>query len=95
MDTVTEKQSVKSLGNVLVWLLALTDLVLCVGIGFFHKTPLGVGFLVLTAAGITISAIGYYDAAKEGLSKPAQNAIGRLFMTIGFALLAAGYLLKG
>ena len=84
---------------VLMTTLAVVDLAFCAYIGFHHRTiPLPTftaGFLLLSAAGITLSWYTYLEAAKEGIAAHAQNAIGRLFMTIGFILLAMGYWLKG
>jgi drug/metabolite transporter (DMT)-like permease len=101
LASAAEKQSggVMTAGFVLMTILAIMDLAFCAYLGFHHRdTPLPTftaAFLLLSAAGITVSWYTYLEAAKEGISAHAQNAIGRLFMTIGFILLAMGYWLKG
>jgi hypothetical protein len=89
---------VKSVGNVLMYLVALVDLGLCalaVVVGMRHQVlSLGFAFMGLAAAGITVGAIRYYLAASaDQMPRKAQDVIGTLFAAVGFAVLAFGYLL--
>lgn len=52
-------------------------------------------FLLIGAAGITVSWFRYFEAYKEGISNKSLSAIVTVYMTVGFMIETLAYALKG
>jgi|SRR5580692_614643 hypothetical protein len=100
MESIAHPQSAKLLtaSNVGVSLLAGAELAWSVWIGLRYRTEIS-GFasifLLIGAAGITVSWFRYFDAYKEGISNKSLSAIVTLYMTVGFMIETLAYALKG
>jgi hypothetical protein len=100
LDSIAEKRSSKAetTAFVAITILATIELAWCAYLGFhFHNNipTFAAAFLLVGAAGITVSWYRYLEAYKEGISNKSLSAVATLFITVGLMLEALAYLLKG
>ena len=100
MKTIAEREigTVLTVWFYLVSAIAAFDLVVCgyLGLHYYATIPrFAAIWLLVVAVGVTVSWYNYLEAFRKGVvSREAQDTVSRLFMTIGFLLIAIATILK-